>query len=177
VFYFSSNFSLIVFGSNSRYYKTGGLCPSENHALRKDKSMTKQIGLWIDHKRAVVVILSDDGESMQIIESGVGRHIHYRGATHPRTPYSAQYQKGDDQLDKQFENHLNQYYEKVLIYFRGADAVLIFGPGEAKHELKRRLEHQKNHIPIEDIESADKMTDRQITAKVRNYFEKVHVKG
>lgn len=139
--------------------------------------MTKQIGLWIDHKRAVVVILNEEGESMQIIESGVGRHIHYRGATHPRTPYSAQYQKGDDQLDKQFENHLNQYYEKVLIHFRGADAVLIFGPGEAKHELKRRLEHQKNHIPIEDIESADKMTDRQITAKVRNYFEKVHVKG
>lgn len=139
--------------------------------------MTKQIGLWIDHKRAVIVTLSDDGESMQVIESDIGRHVHYRGATRPRTPYSAQYQKGDDQLDKQFETHLNQYYEKVLIQFRGANAALIFGPGEAKHELKRRLEHQKNHIPIEGLESADKMTDRQIAAKVRKYFEEVRIKA
>ncbi|MEY2816926.1 MAG: hypothetical protein RL275_389 [Chloroflexota bacterium] len=139
--------------------------------------MTKQIGLWIDHKRAVIVTVSDDGESMQVIESGIGRHVHYRGATRPRTPYSAQYQKGDDQHDKQFEGYLNQYYEKVLLQLRGADALLIFGPGEAKQELKKRLEHQKNHIHIEGIEASDKLTDRQITAKVRKYFEELPVKA
>ena len=139
--------------------------------------MTKQLGLWIDHKRAVIVTVSDDGESMQVIESGIGRRVHYRGATRPRTPYSAQYQKGDDQLDKQFEGYLNQYYEKVLLQLRGADALLIFGPGEAKQELKKRLEQQKKHIHIEGIEASDKLTDRQITAKVRKYFEELPVKA
>lgn len=139
--------------------------------------MTRQIGLWIDHKRAVIVNISEDGESMQVIESGVGRHIHYRGATRPRTPYSAQYQKGDDQLDNQFEGYLHQYYEKVLTQLRGADAVLIFGPGEAKQELKRHLDHHKNHIHIAGVESADKMTDRQIAAKVRKYFTEAGVKA
>lgn len=132
--------------------------------------MTKQTGLWIDHKRAVILTLSDDGESMQVVESGVGRHIHYRGATRPRTPYSAQYQKGDDQLDKQFTGYLNKYYEKVLAKLHGVDAVWIFGPGEAKAELKRQLEGRKSRMQIEEVESADKMTDRQIAAKIRRHF-------
>lgn len=136
----------------------------------------KQIGLWIDHKRAVILILNEEGESMHMIESGVGRHMSYRGATRPRTPYSAQYQKADDRLDKQFEGYLHQYYEKVVAHLRGADAVLIFGPGEAKQELKKHLEHH-NPIYIAGIEPADKMTDRQIAAKVRKYFEEAGVKA
>jgi hypothetical protein len=139
--------------------------------------MTKQIGLWIDHKRAVILTTNEDGESMQVIESGIGRHVRFRGSTHPHTPYSAQYQKGDDQLDKQFEGYLLKYYESVLALVRGAEAVWIMGPGEAKHELKRQIERQKNHIRIEGVEAADKMTDRQIAAKVRQYFEEAGVKA
>ncbi|MCE7859817.1 MAG: hypothetical protein DYG86_08535 [Chloroflexi bacterium CFX2] len=134
--------------------------------------MTKQIGLWIDHKRAVILTLNDN-EFLQVVESGIGRHLRYRGLTRPRTPYSAQYQKGDDQIDKQYKGYLNKYYEKVIGMLRGADAVLIFGPGEAKRELKQRLEHRKDNIHIEGIESADKMTDRQFAAKVRKYFGEV----
>lgn len=137
----------------------------------------KQIGLWIDHKRAVILTLNDEEESLYVIESDTKRHSRYHGATHPRTPYSAQYQKGDDQLDNQFNESLNKYYEKVLVQLRGADAVLIFGPGEAKTELQKRLEHQKSHPLIDGIESADKMTDRQIAAKVRKHFQEAGVKA
>ncbi len=133
--------------------------------------MEKQIGIWIDHKRAVILTISKDGEQMQKIESGI-EHAHYRGPTRPRTPYSAQYQKGDDQLDKQFDGYLNKYYENILALLRGADTVLILGPGEAKLELKKCLEKQKTPAPNIGIEAADKMTDRQIAAKVRKYFEK-----
>jgi hypothetical protein len=46
----------------------------------------------------------------------------------------------------------------------------IFGPGEAKGELEKRLEHEglKEHVLA--IETMDKMTDRQIAAKVRERF-------
>lgn len=133
--------------------------------------MTKQIGLWIDHKKAVILTISGKSESMQVVESGVERHISYRGESRSRTPYSSQYQKGDDQLDKQFEGYLNKYYEKVLTLLRGADGVLIFGPGEAKAELKKRIARQKSPVQIDGIETADKMTDRQIAAKVRRHFK------
>jgi hypothetical protein len=47
---------------------------------------------------------------------------------------------------------------------------LIFGPGEAKGELKERLEQHKLGSRIAAIETADKMTNPQISAKVRTYF-------
>jgi stalled ribosome rescue protein Dom34 len=137
--------------------------------------MTKNIGLWIDHKKAIIVIQSEQGEDIQIIESGVGRHVHYRGASHPKSPYSAQYQQGDDQLDNKFTEQLNKFYEKVIDQLHGADAVLIFGPGEAKVELEKRIAHQKVNVPIVGIETTDKLTDRQIAAKARSYFQEAGI--
>lgn len=137
--------------------------------------MMKNIGLWIDHKKAVIVIQNEQGEDIQKIESGVGRHVHYRGASHPKSPYSAQYQQGDDQLDNKFTEQLNKFYEKVIDLIRGARAVLIIGPGEAKRELEKRILHAKVKVPIMSIVPADKLTDRQIAAKVRNYFQEAEM--
>ncbi len=131
--------------------------------------MAKKIGIWIDHKRAVILTVSEYGEAMKKIESGV-EHFRLRGMSRSRSPYSAQYQKGDDQFDKQFDGYLNKYYESVLAQLRGADEILIMGPGEAKKELKKRLEREKTCPPISGIFPADKMTDRQFAAKVRSFF-------
>ena len=131
----------------------------------------KNIGLWIDHKKTVLVIQNEYGEDIRQIESGIGRHIRYRGASNSKSPFSAQYQQGDDQLDNKYTEQLNKFYEKVIAHLREADAVLVFGPGEAKRELEKRIVHLKIKVPIVKIEAADKMTERQIAAKVRNYFE------
>ena len=135
----------------------------------------KNIGLWIDHKKATLVIQTERGENIQQIESEVGRHVHYRGASNSKSPFSAQYQQGDDQLDNKFTEQLNKFYEKVIAQVREADAVLIFGPGEAKRELEKRIAHEKVTVPIMKIETADKMTERQIVAKVRHYFQETVV--
>lgn len=135
----------------------------------------KNIGLWIDHKKATLVIQTEHGENIQQIESEVGRHVHYRGASNSKSPFSAQYQQGDDQLDNKFTEQLNKFYEKVIAQIREADAVLIFGPGEAKGELEKRIAHEKVNVPVMKIETADKMTERQIAAKVRHYFQEIAV--
>jgi stalled ribosome rescue protein Dom34 len=114
-------------------------------------------------------------ENIQQIESGIGRHVHYRGASHSKSPFSAQYQQGDDQLDNKFTEQLNKFYERVIAQIRQADAILIFGPGEAKRELEKRIAHAKVKVPVMRIETADKMTERQIAAKVRNYFQETIV--
>jgi hypothetical protein len=74
--------------------------------------------------------------------------------------------------DRQFGNRLNSYYDAVIAVIRDGDSVQIFGPGEAKGELKKRLESGGFKGHIVDIESTDKMTDRQIAAKVREHLRK-----
>jgi hypothetical protein len=45
------------------------------------------------------------------------------------------------------------------------------GPGEAKLEFEKRLARENVKIPVVGVETADKMTEPQLAAKVRKYFE------
>ena len=87
----------------------------------------------------------------------------------------------DDSRQRTFTGHLNIYYDAVIACIRDAESILIFGPGEAKDELKKRLERNNLGGRIVGIETVDKMTDRQIAAKVRQRFpasvRELHRKG
>jgi hypothetical protein len=76
-----------------------------------------------------------------------------------------------DSRQKTLTGHLNIYYDAVIAAVRNAGSILLFGPGDAKDELKKRL--KKNNLAgrIVGMETVDKMTDRQIAAKVRKYFQ------
>ena len=132
--------------------------------------MTNRVGLWIDRKGAVIVSLNDTHASVTKLESGA-KHIEYRGGARAKTAYGAQHSQGDDQLDRQYLSHLDKYYKQVLLHVRGATSILIFGPGEAKSDLKKYLAREKAPERQVVVEAADKMTDRQILAKVRKHFE------
>lgn len=57
------------------------------------------------------------------------------------------------------------------------ELAFLFGPGEAKGELEKRLElaHYKGRVV--GVEPADHMTDPQIVAKVReHYFDQLEAK-
>jgi len=51
-----------------------------------------------------------------------------------------------------------------------AEAILLFGPGEAKGEIKKRIERNKLDLRITRFETMDKMTERQISQKGRGHY-------
>ena len=123
--------------------------------------MKKQVGLWIDHRKAVVVLITDEGEEIKKIVSGMEKHVRFTGGD------GSEEGSSEDVRDRQFGNHLNSYYDEVIAFIRDADSIQIFGPGEAKGELEKRIEHEGLKARILAIETVDKMTDKQIAAKVR----------
>ena len=131
--------------------------------------MRTQAGVWIDHRKAVVVAVTDQGQETALIISKVERQLRRTGDSPLRGRSQAQ-QPADDSRQRAFTGHLNIYYDAVIACLRDAEAILIFGPGEAKGELKKRLEKSKLGGRIAGVETVDKMTDRQIAAKVRAYF-------
>jgi hypothetical protein len=138
--------------------------------MEKDSYMKKEIGLWIDHREATIVILTDGGEEIKHITSNNGKHIHYSGSSHSKTPEGLKEVTSEDQRDRQFGNHLNKFYDEIIAVIRSADSIQIFGPGEAKGELEKRIEHEGLKAHILAIETTDKLTDHQISAKVRERF-------
>lgn len=128
--------------------------------------MKKQAGLWIDHREAIVVFVGDNAEDTKRIESGVEKHVRFSGGNESEDG------SADDQRDRQFAGHLTRYYDDVIWSIRDAQSILLFGPGEAKGELARRLAAKGLSGRIVGTETADKMTTPQIAAKVRGYFRK-----
>ena len=128
--------------------------------------MKRQAGLWIDHRETFIVFVGDDGEATRRIESGMEKHVRYSGGNRPEDG------SADDQQDRQFTAHLNRYYDEVISQIRDAESILLFGPGEAKGELERRLVHKGLRGRIVGVETVDKMTAPQIAAQVRAHFRR-----
>jgi hypothetical protein len=138
--------------------------------------MKTTAGVWIDHRKAVIVMAWGEEEKTLEILSNVEKHPGHLAGAHPTAPFEAQKVKADDNLEQEFTLRINQYYDKVIDAIHGAESILIFGPGEAKGEFKKRLDHAKLGEHVVALETADKMTDRQIAAKIRDHFQHLAVK-
>lgn len=127
--------------------------------------MKKQIGLWIDRREAVIVVLTDKDEKITRIRSDAEKQARFPGGSRKDG-----LQKTEAVRGKRLEQDLGKYFDEIIAYIREAEWIQIFGPGEAKGELAKRLEVGGLKARIVEMETMDKMTDNQIAAKVREYF-------
>ena len=124
--------------------------------------MNNKVGSWIDHKKAIIVAASTDGVTSKTVESQVGSHGRFSGP---------QEGGGEKKYEDRYGEHLDHYYDQVIHELGQPEALLIFGPGEAKPQLKERLSRSKALSKrIVGVETSDKLTDSQIVAKVKKYY-------
>ena len=127
--------------------------------------MKKEIGLWVDHRQAVVVTLTDSGEQITRIRSDAEKQIRFAGGSRKDGLQTTESIRG-----KKLDSRLAKYFDDILVHIRDAEMIQIFGPGEAKNELAKHLEKEGLKERIVTIETMDNMTDNQISAKVRERF-------
>jgi stalled ribosome rescue protein Dom34 len=132
--------------------------------------MKRKVGLWIDHRNAIIVFLAGEEEEIQLVRSNVEKQKQRAAGSRSGGPFESQAVPSDDRQQRAFTGHLKTYYSEVISWIRDAESILIFGPGESKGELKKHLEREGLGGRIVGIETTDKMTDPQIAAKVRQYF-------
>ncbi len=132
--------------------------------------MKRQVGVWIDHRKACIVIVTPQGEHMALVIAHVESQPRREGDSPMKGSYEPLQVPADDRRQRALSKHRNLYYDAVVAAMQNADAFYLLGPGEAKVELKKRLAKAKLAARIASIETADKMTDRQIIAKVRKFF-------
>jgi hypothetical protein len=132
--------------------------------------MKQQAGVWIDHRKALIVTVTPDGEHTALIISHVETQARRAGDSPLKGPYEHWIRPPDDRVERALTKHLNMYYDAVIAAIRGAERILLIGPGEAKGELKKRLAKVQLGKRVAATETAARMTDRQVIAKVRKYF-------
>ena len=130
-------------------------------------------GLWIDHRQAVIVSITDGVETIKRIDSDIERKVRLSGGSRTaKTPYGPQQVSVDGKQQERINRQLRKYYQEIIPRIQDATKILILGPGKAKAELKKEMEKSKELVAKKiTVEPADKMTERQIAAKVRQFFK------
>jgi stalled ribosome rescue protein Dom34 len=143
---------------------------NNTHTVNHGESLKGEAGIWVDHREALIVILSKTGEETKRIQSDVQKQLRRTGEPSVGR-FEYQEVPADDSRQRAYSGYLARYYDEIVAYLRDAGAILIFGPGEAKGELKKRFEKEKPGAHIVMVETTDKMTEGQIVAHVRHHFE------
>lgn len=138
-----------------------------------DSTARSFAGIWIDHEQALIVNPATDQVSVRTLVSGIGKRVRPAGVSHPQSPGAPQEVTRDGSRDRHYSNHLLRFYRRVAAAVSGSGRIYICGPGEAKLEFRKVLELSPGMADrIIGIESADKMTERQLCAHIRALFLK-----
>ena len=130
---------------------------NEHHSLR-------QIAIWIDHREAILAIFKD---------AHLLREQEIFSEAGPRT-------HGGGWSQKRIEAHrhtvLELYYDEIAQSLIGADEIIIYGPGQAKHELHQHINRNKalkQHVL--DLVTTDKFSEQEFIRMAVNDFVSAHV--
>ena len=67
--------------------------------------MNNKVGIWIDHKKAVIVSASGDRVTAKTLESDVGPHTRYSGPEDGG---------GEKKYEERHGQHLDRYYDEII---------------------------------------------------------------
>lgn len=123
--------------------------------------MTKTVGLWIDLQKAVIVSATERSVEVESRHSDIDNCRWQLDVW--EVPAAIRLRMSND--------HMERFYKDVSDRVLDARFILIFGPGEAKREIIRRIGSDNFTGAIVGVESAGSMTDFQIVMKCQNQFQ------
>lgn len=142
--------------------------------------MKKEIGIWLNTDKAVLISLKD-GQREQVVtlESEIKSRIRFPGESKPFSRLGNILAETSSRLTNRRKQQLHQYFNKIIHSLDDETKELyLFGPSNAKIQLEKELRKNAvfSHKPV-IIEPADKMTERQMIARVKSHFEKTNTKN
>ena len=134
--------------------------------------MYTNIGIWIDHKEAMLVSLEGSTPHLKRIKSDAERHFRVSGGWKSGSITGGQSIFKEQKAEQRRKHQYRKYYKKIIRHLAKSERILLLGPGEAKQELAKEISKLKSIRPeISAIEPCEKITDKQLTAKVKSFFE------
>lgn len=122
----------------------------------------KNLGIWMDHLSAHLMEFTPEPVSTNIIESKFTHQERENGQG-----------KNEHVMHNKEQHQQSEYYKKLGEAIINYNEVILFGPTDAKVELFNILkaDHRFAKIKIE-VKNADKMSENQQHAFVREHFSK-----
>lgn len=120
------------------------------------------LGIWMDHSSAYLMEYTKDSMKTETVES-----------TFTREEKEESLNRSENVMHNKEQHRQRAYYKELAEIIKKYDEVILFGPTDAKVELFNILkeDHHFDKINV-GVENAEKMTENQQHAFVRQYFSK-----
>ncbi|HOZ86108.1 MAG TPA: hypothetical protein PL029_00050 [Bacteroidia bacterium] len=120
----------------------------------------KNLGIWMDHSTADLMELTTDPIEIKTITSAFTHQVKEESLN-----------KNENLMHNKEQHQQSGFYKKLIEEIRNYENVILFGPTDAKSELRNLLasDHRFEKIKIE-VQNADKMSEGQKKAFVLEYF-------
>ncbi|MEO6229881.1 MAG: hypothetical protein ABJB11_13850 [Ferruginibacter sp.] len=121
----------------------------------------KKLGIWMDHAHAHLMEYTDPIVTKVIASDSTREEKEFT------------LQKGESFMQRKNQQQEAAYYQNIAASIKDYDEVVLFGPTDAKAELLNILKADLGFSTIKiETRQADKMTENQKKAFVRDYFSK-----
>lgn len=132
--------------------------------------MKRNAAVWIDREHAFLVLMSDNGEETTRYTVDKLEPFPLTAETRAQHAYTPKDFLPEGRMERKAEAARHKMYDSVLASMKTIDTLLVIGPGEAKSEFAKYLDGKGfKHLSV-SIETADKMTEPQLVAMVRQHF-------
>lgn len=120
----------------------------------------KKLGIWMDYANAILIDLEKNGIT-QTIDSEFDYDTQVEAL-----------QRSENIMHNKEQQMNESYYKEIGLEILNYDQVLLFGPTNAKLELNNYFKDDSKYKKIQfDVQSADKMSDNEKVAFVRDHFK------
>jgi stalled ribosome rescue protein Dom34 len=125
----------------------------------------KEVGIWMDYSSAYVMeMIGDEIASME-----VNSEFTWEEKQHG-------FFKNEGRMHTKEKKLVTEYFNKISEKIAGSEAVLLFGPGEAKNELFNLLtaNPQFKHVNMR-VKTTDRLTENQRKSFFKNELHQTTV--
>lgn len=134
--------------------------------------MKKQTGIWIDKEKATIVELLKDNSTIKEINSGIITRPRESGEGKTSTKFGGQYVDSEKGKENQQNEATKQFLTSIIEELDNSTELIILGPASMKTKLSQAIKTTSRLKAVKaEVKTADKMTNNQLVAQVKEYFK------
>ena len=133
--------------------------------------MKKQVGVWIDTSKSVIVHLNESSETTLEIMSDIENRVHHFSEGDKGSFKGNLHISNEKKFEERKKNQTQKYLDVVFDNIKDADSIFIFGPAEMKFKLESCIKKdKKTQNKIIALRPCEAMSNKQIVAITKDFF-------
>ena len=140
------------------------------------KTINKNVGIWLDTRKAYIMTIDNNGEELETITSDVDESTPKGG--YGKVPFHQQDARSEKHHLERKKQQTDDYFEAIMDRIEDAEQILLLGPAETRIHLGKKISgsHRIKGMIVDNL-ALDSLSENQILAEIRNYFSAEKVNG